>query len=150
MPRPIEAVIHASHLSHNLGVARERAGGARVWAVVKANAYGHGIERCFDALRQVADGFACIDLAEAGTCADGKVYGLSLRGEWLPIGPEGQSWEWANYGGLKKPKGPYISLDTLGRSAYREKAVKQNGPAKDQAKALRDAAKRLLGAPAAA
>jgi len=65
MPRPIEAVIHASHLSHNLGVARERAGGARVWAVVKANAYGHGIERCFDALRQVADGFACIDLAEA-------------------------------------------------------------------------------------
>lgn len=65
MPRPIEAVIHAAHLSHNLGVARERAGGARVWAVVKANAYGHGIERCFDAQRQVADGFACLDLAEA-------------------------------------------------------------------------------------
>ncbi len=65
MPRPIEAVIHTAHLSHNLGVARERAGGARVWAVVKANAYGHGIERCFDAQRQIADGFACIDLAEA-------------------------------------------------------------------------------------
>ncbi len=65
MPRPIEAIIHSSHLSHNLGVARERAGGARVWAVVKANAYGHGIERCFDAQRQVADGFACIDLQEA-------------------------------------------------------------------------------------
>ncbi|MFN7695800.1 MAG: alanine racemase [Burkholderiales bacterium] len=65
MPRPIEALIHASHLTHNLGVARERAGGARVWVVVKANAYGHGIERCFDAQRQVADGFACIDLSEA-------------------------------------------------------------------------------------
>ena len=65
MPRPIEALVHASALTHNLGVARERAGGARVWAVVKANAYGHGIERCFDAQRQVADGFACIDLAEA-------------------------------------------------------------------------------------
>ncbi len=65
MPRPIEAIVHASALTHNLGVARERAGGARVWAVVKANAYGHGIERCFDAQRQVADGFACIDLAEA-------------------------------------------------------------------------------------
>jgi alanine racemase len=65
MPRPIEAIVHASHLTHNLGVARERAGGARVWAVVKANAYGHGIERCFDAQRQVADGFACIDLNEA-------------------------------------------------------------------------------------
>ncbi|MFN4116552.1 MAG: alanine racemase, partial [Inhella sp.] len=44
---------------------RERAGGARVWVVVKANAYGHGIERCFDAQRQIADGFACIDLSEA-------------------------------------------------------------------------------------
>jgi alanine racemase len=65
MPRPIEALIHTSHLTHNLGVARERAGGARVWVVVKANAYGHGIERCFDAQRQVADGFACIDLSEA-------------------------------------------------------------------------------------
>lgn len=65
MPRPIEAIVHTAHLSHNLGVAREHAGGARVWAVVKANAYGHGIARCFDAQRQVADGFACIDLAEA-------------------------------------------------------------------------------------
>jgi alanine racemase len=65
MPRPIEALIHPAHLSHNLGVARARAGGARVWAVVKANAYGHGIARCFDALRQVADGFACLDLDEA-------------------------------------------------------------------------------------
>jgi alanine racemase len=70
MPRPIEALIHTAHLSHNLGVARERAGGARVWAVVKANAYGHGIERCFDAQRQVADGFACIDLDEAQRLRD--------------------------------------------------------------------------------
>ena len=37
---------------------------AKVWAVVKANAYGHGIERVFDALR-AADGFALLDLAEA-------------------------------------------------------------------------------------
>ncbi len=37
---------------------------ANVWAVVKANAYGHGIERVFDALR-AADGFALLDLAEA-------------------------------------------------------------------------------------
>jgi alanine racemase len=42
MPRPIEALIHHDALTHNLGVARTRALGARVWAVVKANAYGHG------------------------------------------------------------------------------------------------------------
>jgi alanine racemase len=35
-----------------------------VWAVVKANAYGHGIERAYEGLR-AADGFALLDLAEA-------------------------------------------------------------------------------------
>jgi alanine racemase len=64
MPRPIEALIHADALAHNLARARELARGARVWAVVKANAYGHGIERVFDSLR-TADGFALLDLAEA-------------------------------------------------------------------------------------
>ena len=64
MPRPILATIHLGALRHNLAVARQRAQGARVWAVVKANAYGHGIARVFDALRG-ADGFALLDLAEA-------------------------------------------------------------------------------------
>lgn len=64
MPRPILATVHPEALRHNLDQARARAPDARVWAVVKANAYGHGIERCFDALRS-ADGFALLDLAEA-------------------------------------------------------------------------------------
>ena len=64
MPRPIEALIHASALAHNLKRARAAAPDARVWAVVKADAYGHGIERVFDSLRG-ADGFALLDLAEA-------------------------------------------------------------------------------------
>ena len=64
MPRPILATIHTTALAHNLGVARAAAPDAKVWAVVKANAYGHGIERVFDALRS-ADGFALLDLAEA-------------------------------------------------------------------------------------
>ncbi len=64
MPRPIQALIHLDALAHNLAVARAQAGGARVFAVVKANAYGHGIEHAFDGLRG-ADGFALLDLAEA-------------------------------------------------------------------------------------
>ncbi|HEU4460494.1 MAG TPA: alanine racemase [Methylibium sp.] len=64
MPRPIEALIHVDALAHNLARARRAAGDARVWAVVKANAYGHGIERAFPGLRG-ADGFALLDLAEA-------------------------------------------------------------------------------------
>jgi alanine racemase len=77
MPRPILATVHPEALQHNLNQARLRAPDARVWAVVKANAYGHGIERCFDALRG-ADGFAMIDLAEAE-----RVRALDWRGPML-------------------------------------------------------------------
>ena len=64
MPRPIQALIHVDALAHNLRRARESGGGARVWAVVKADAYGHGIERVYEGLR-AADGFALLDLGEA-------------------------------------------------------------------------------------
>lgn len=64
MPRPIRATIDASALAHNLAIARRQAGGAKVWAVLKANAYGHGIERIARAL-EGADGFALLDFAEA-------------------------------------------------------------------------------------
>ena len=64
MPRPIQATIHTAALAHNLQQARLAAPDARVWAVVKANAYGHGIARVFEALRS-ADGFALLDLDEA-------------------------------------------------------------------------------------
>jgi alanine racemase len=64
MPRPIQATIHTQALAHNLNQVRRSAPDARVWAVVKANAYGHGIERAFTGLRG-ADGFALLDLAEA-------------------------------------------------------------------------------------
>ena len=64
MPRPILASVHPAALRHNLARVRTSVPDARVWAVVKANAYGHGIARVFDALRS-ADGFALLDLAEA-------------------------------------------------------------------------------------
>jgi alanine racemase len=77
MPRPIQATIHTDALRHNLARLRVAAGDARVWGVVKANAYGHGIERVFDALRGV-DGFALLDLAEAE-----RVRALGWRGPVL-------------------------------------------------------------------
>ena len=64
MPRPIRAAIRLSALSHNLAVVRRYAPKSRIWAVVKANAYGHGIERAYEGLRG-ADGFALLDLDEA-------------------------------------------------------------------------------------
>lgn len=69
MPRPILATIHLSALHNNLHAVRAQAPDARVWAVVKANAYGHGIERVFEGLRS-ADGIALLDLAEAQRVRD--------------------------------------------------------------------------------
>ncbi len=64
MPRPIRATISVSALAHNLEVARRHAGQAKVWAVLKANAYGHGLMRAAQAM-QAADGFALLDLVDA-------------------------------------------------------------------------------------
>ena len=64
MPRPIVATLDLNALRHNLAQVRAAAPDALVWAVVKANAYGHGIERVLQALRG-ADGIALLDLAEA-------------------------------------------------------------------------------------
>jgi alanine racemase len=77
MPRPISATIYPAALQHNLNRSRAAAPEAKVWAVVKANAYGHGIERVFEGLRS-ADGFALLDLDEAQ-----RVRALGWRGPIL-------------------------------------------------------------------
>jgi len=64
MSRPLAARIDTAALTHNLMLARSRAGQARVMAVIKANAYGHGLLRAAKALR-AADGFAVLTLDEA-------------------------------------------------------------------------------------
>lgn len=72
MPRPIRAAISAGALTHNFSVARRHTSAsasgagkpAKIWAVLKANAYGHGVERAARAL-EAADGFAVLDYQEA-------------------------------------------------------------------------------------
>lgn len=64
MPRPIRARFDLGALHENLAVARARAPRSRAWAVIKANAYGHGLLRAAEALH-AADGFALLDLADA-------------------------------------------------------------------------------------
>src|SRR3954462_6409884 len=77
MPRPIQATIHTEALRHNLARMRAAAPDAKVWGVVKANAYGHGIERVWEGLRG-GDGFALLDLQEAE-----RVRALGWRGPVL-------------------------------------------------------------------
>ncbi|HKJ71634.1 MAG TPA: alanine racemase [Gammaproteobacteria bacterium] len=62
MARPTRIRLSASALTHNLGVVRARAPEARVMAVVKADAYGHGLEWAAGVLEGAdAFGVACIE-----------------------------------------------------------------------------------------
>jgi alanine racemase len=65
--RPTRAEINLEALRHNLRVVRRHAGSARVWAVLKADGYGHGapaVARTLERGRRV-DGF-CVALLEEG------------------------------------------------------------------------------------
>ncbi|MFC0679301.1 alanine racemase [Lysobacter korlensis] len=64
MARPTSATIHIDALRHNLGQVRLRAPGSRVMAVVKADGYGHGLERVARALAG-ADAFGVAALSDA-------------------------------------------------------------------------------------
>src|SRR5256884_7867308 len=61
----IRAVIDTNALQHNLSVVRARAGSARVMAVVKANAHGHGLLPTAPA-PQAADAFGVARLEAGG------------------------------------------------------------------------------------
>ncbi|AFP84575.1 catabolic alanine racemase DadX [secondary endosymbiont of Ctenarytaina eucalypti] len=64
MPRPIIATVDLAALASNLSIVRRHARCARVWSVVKANGYGHGLHAVWRGL-QKTDGFALLDLNEA-------------------------------------------------------------------------------------
>ena len=63
MTRLIRALVDTAALRHNLGTIRAYAPGAKVMAVVKANAYGHGLVAAAQALAD-ADCFAVARLEE--------------------------------------------------------------------------------------
>ena len=66
MTRPIRAEISASALRHNYLFAKRLAPQSQVFAVVKANGYGHGLECVARALHD-ADAFATLELDSAIT-----------------------------------------------------------------------------------
>ncbi|THG77161.1 alanine racemase [Pseudomonas sp. A-1] len=75
--RPLVATIDLSAIRHNYARARACAPGRQVFAVVKANAYGHGAREVVSALPE-ADGFVVACLEEAG-----EVRGLHGRARVL-------------------------------------------------------------------
>jgi len=69
MSRPLVAQVNLAALRANLAKAREHAADAQVLAVVKANAYGHGLNRILPALTE-ADGLALLELDAAMALRD--------------------------------------------------------------------------------
>ena len=63
--RPIRARINPAAFRRNYLQAKRLAPGTKAWAVVKANAYGHGLWRMAEAVRDVADGFAILEAETA-------------------------------------------------------------------------------------
>src|SRR5215831_8028984 len=64
--RPTRAEVNLEALRHNLRVVKRHAASARVWAVLKADGYGHGAPAVARTLERAgADGF-CVALLEEG------------------------------------------------------------------------------------
>lgn len=64
------ALIDLSALRHNVGIARSMAGDASIFAVVKADAYGHGINNVVPAIVNAVDGFAVATVEEGVRCRE--------------------------------------------------------------------------------
>ena len=75
MSRATTATIHIQALRHNLSQVRALAPNSRVMAVVKADGYGHGLERVARAL-EGADAFGVAALSDAERL---RAVGLSQR-----------------------------------------------------------------------
>jgi alanine racemase len=67
MSRPIYCQISIAALQHNLQVAKQKARHHNVWAVIKANAYGHGTAAALQGFA-LADGLAMLDFSDAVLC----------------------------------------------------------------------------------
>lgn len=65
MARATQAIVDLSAFCENYLKAKRCAPNSRVYAVMKANAYGHGLLPCANALRSIADGYAVACVEEA-------------------------------------------------------------------------------------
>ncbi|MFD0901705.1 alanine racemase [Actinomadura sediminis] len=85
---PAEARVDLDAIGHNIGVLRERAGGAEVMAMVKAEAYGHGlVEAAGAALAGGAGWLGVAKLAEALRLREAGVAARTLACVLVPGEP---------------------------------------------------------------
>ena len=79
------AEIDRSALRHNLSVVREKIGGAEILAVVKANAYGHGLVGVAEAVAEEVQLYGVANLEEALTLREaGLAHPVIILGPAVP------------------------------------------------------------------
>lgn len=98
--RPTRAEVNLANLRHNLRVMQRAAGGAPVWAVLKADGYGHGSKAVARTLERAGASGVCvalleeaIELREAGIRLPilvmggyyGRAWGELLRHDLTPV-----------------------------------------------------------------
>lgn len=87
--RPTRAEVNLANLRHNLRVMQRVAGGAEVWAVLKADGYGHGAKAVARTLERAGASGVCVALLE-------EAVELRQAGIKLPIlvmgGHYGRAW----------------------------------------------------------
>ena len=64
--RPTRAEVNLANLRHNLRFVQRAAGGAAVWAVLKADGYGHGAKAVARTLERAGASGICVALLEEG------------------------------------------------------------------------------------
>lgn len=98
--RPTRAEVNLANLRHNLRVVQRAAGDAHVWAVLKADGYGHGAKAVARTLERAGAQGICValleegvELREAGIKTPilvmggyyGRAYGELLRHDLIPV-----------------------------------------------------------------
>src|SRR6266850_7499163 len=78
------AEIDRAALRHNAAVVRERIGSAEMLAVVKANAYGHGLMGVAEALSNESQLFGVANLEEALALRESFSHPIVILGTALP------------------------------------------------------------------
>lgn len=64
--RPTRAEVHLSHLRHNLSLLKKTSGATPLWAVLKADGYGHGAKAVARILERAGVDGVCVALVEEG------------------------------------------------------------------------------------
>ncbi|TDE17934.1 alanine racemase [Actinomadura sp. 6K520] len=113
---PAEARVDLDAIGDNIGLLRERAGGAEVMAMVKAEAYGHGLVEAAGAA--LAGGASWLGVAKLAEALRLRAAGITVR-TLVAIGVPGEPFEDAVARDVDLTVGAVWLLDEIVRAAER-------------------------------